>query len=65
MGQDSQSLGGGTGQREVGDSCLAQELPWGRLELHQVATGSPDSFEPVCPWLPPQVSSGQPSFHCV
>lgn len=25
----------------------------------------PNSSEPVCPWLPPQVSSGQPSFHCV
>ena len=34
-------------------SRLALGSPWGRLELHQVAFGSPDSSEPVCPCYHP------------
>lgn len=49
------------GQRgRLAKGCLAQELLLGETELHQVATESPNSSEPVCLWLPPQVSSGQP-----
>lgn len=43
-------------------SRLAPGLPWGRPELHQVAFGSPNSSEPLCPWLPPQVTSGWAAF---